>query len=185
MITKLFNHLQTATRIKLPVLITVILLVMAYEGFSQDTTALLVIKNVPIVEGTINGKPAYFVVDTGASITILNGNMSRKYGYRVIENRYLERCRIIGLGGESSLREARFATVKLGSHELNFINRVADLESLSNHFDDYDLEIAGIIGTDLLRILGSKIDMAAGTIMFNKAIKIERRPRMEYFADKE
>jgi predicted aspartyl protease len=174
MITTLLNHPLLRVCRKIMILLPVFLAI-AGESFAQDTTAIMVIKNIPIIKGTINGKAAYFVVDTGASITILNGALARAYSYKVVDNRYLERCRIVGLGGECVLREAKFATVKLGHHELNFINRVSDLHRLSAHFSEYNLEIAGIIGMDLLRILGSRIDMDAGVIIFKEAVRYDRR----------
>jgi predicted aspartyl protease len=174
MITTLLNHPSLHAWRKIALFLPV-LLAIAGESLAQDTTAIMVVKNIPIIKGSINGKAAYFVVDTGASITILNGNLSKAYSYKVVDNRYLERCRIVGLGGECVLREAKFATVKLGRHELNFINRVADLHRLSEHFAEYNLEIAGIIGMDLLRILGSRIDMDAGVIVFKEAVRYDRR----------
>ena len=185
MITKRFNLPSLLVWRKVLALMPILLAIVC-ESLAQDTTALLVIKNVPMIKGSINGKPAFFVVDTGASITILNGSLARMYNYKVIDNRYLERCRIIGLGGESVLREAKFVTVRLGGHDLNFINKVADLNRLSSHFEDYDIQIAGIIGTDLLRILGGVIDMQAETITFKEFPEPQRRRNMEdYFADRE
>lgn len=135
---------------------------------AQDTTALLVINNIPLMHGTINNKPAYFVVDTGASVTLLNASQGKEYNFVVRNNRYLDRAGIVGISGSSMLKEAWGVTVVLGSHQLNFINRAADLDNIAAQFNSYGVSVAGIIGTDLLRILGSKIDLEEGVIIFTR-----------------
>lgn len=138
------------------------------QSIAQDTTALLVINNIPLIHGTINNKPAYFVVDTGASVTLLNESLQKEYNFVVRNNRYLDRANIVGVAGSSSLKEAWSVQVILGSYQLNFINRAADLDNIAARFSSYGVTVAGIIGTDLLRILGSKIDLEEGIIIFTR-----------------
>ena len=145
-----------------------------YESFAQDTTALLIIKNVPIVIGSINDRPAYFLIDTGASITMLNESLGATYGFEVVYNKYFAKGRIAGMGGRSVLREARDVRIKLGIHELNFINKAANFDSISAMFADDDIIIAGIIGADLLYLLGSRIDLGLGIIVFKPNKPVNR-----------
>lgn len=123
----------------------------------------------------INNKPAYFVVDTGASVTLLNESQQEEYNFLVRNNRYLDRAGIIGVAGRSVLKEARGVTVVLGNHPINFINRAADLDNISMQFNSYGMSVAGIIGTDLLRILGSKIDLEEGVVIFTR---VNPRPKV-------
>jgi hypothetical protein len=140
--------------------------VFVSKSFAQDTTALLIIKSVPIVIGSINDSPAYFLIDTGASITMLNESQAQTYGFEVVSNKFFAKGRIAGMGGRSFLKEARGVRIKLGIHELNFINKAANFDSISAMFADDDIIIAGIIGADLLYILGSRIDLGLGIIVF-------------------
>src|SRR5688500_15425250 len=89
-------------------------LVLVSKSSAQDTTALVIIKNVPLLLGSINNHPAYFLIDTGASVTLLNGSLQRRYNFEVVDNRYLINHEIVGMGGKSALREARSARVKIG-----------------------------------------------------------------------
>jgi hypothetical protein len=141
-------------------------LVMAGKSLAQDTTALTIIKNVPLVLGAINDQPAYFLIDTGASVTLLNESLQNRYHFEVVDNRYLIKHDIIGMGGRSALKEARTARVKIGVHEIFFINMASDLDNISAEFAPFKITIAGIIGTDLLITLGSVVDLESKTIVF-------------------
>jgi hypothetical protein len=149
-------------------------LVIVSKSPAQDTTALVIIKNVPLVLGSINNHPAYFLIDTGASVTLLNESLQRWYHFEVVDNRYLINHEIVGMGGKSALREARSATVKIGIHELYFINKASDLDNISAEFAPFNIRIAGIIGTDLLSVLGSVIDLGSKTIVFRS------QPQLSY-----
>jgi hypothetical protein len=133
---------------------------------AQDTTQLQVIRNIPIVEGTINGMPAYFLVDTGSTITVLNESLRHIYNFSVAKNRFLNGRCVIGMGGRCYLKEARNVTVGLGKIHLEFVNKTADLTMLSDQFASQGIVIAGIIGNDLLCFLGSRIDLQNRTIVF-------------------
>jgi hypothetical protein len=148
--------------------LTVVLISLALVGksFAQDTTSLLIIRNIPIILGAINNKPAYFLIDTGASITMLNESVSSTYKFKVVNNLYFAGYEIVGMGGRTFIKEVRTARLRLGIHELNFINKASDLEGISEQFADSDIIIAGIIGTDVLYALGSKIDLEARIIVF-------------------
>lgn len=141
-------------------------LVQTGRCYGQDTTQLRVIRNVPIVRGTINGLVAYFLVDTGSTVTVLNESLQSHYGFSVVKNRFWDRRCVVGMGGRCSLKEAQDVTVGLGSISLAFVNKASDLTMLSEQFVANDIVIAGIIGTDLLCFLGSKIDLRERTIVF-------------------
>lgn len=143
-------------------------------GFAQEITPLQVIKNVPIVKGTINGITAYFIVDTGSTITVLNEGLQYQYGFSVVKNRFWNKRCVIGMGGRCYLKQVDDVIVGLGGMHLEFVNKSSDLTMLSAQFAAHDIEIAGIIGNDLLCFLGSRIDLHARTIVFmpdNKPMK--------------
>src|SRR5690349_20974148 len=53
---------------------------------------------IPIVKGTINGKSTFFIIDTGASITMLNESDADHFGFRSHAD---ERQHLVGFGGVS------------------------------------------------------------------------------------
>src|SRR5688500_9835416 len=57
------------------------------------------IKNIPVLEGKLNGKRALFIIDTGASVSILNKSESQKFGFRFIDS---AGDQVAGLGGGRS-----------------------------------------------------------------------------------
>jgi len=136
------------------------------KGFAQDTASLIIIRNIPIVLGAINNKPAYFLIDTGASFTMLNESLGGTYKFKVVKNMYFARGEIVGMGGKSFIKEVKTVRLTLGIHELKFINKASDLGRISEQFADFDIIIAGIIGSDVLHALGSKIDLESGIIVF-------------------
>jgi hypothetical protein len=135
--------------------------------FMQDTARLKVIRNIPIVKGTINGIAAHFLVDTGSTITVLNESLQHDYGFSVSKNRFWNRRLIIGMGGRCFLKQADDVTIGLGNMHLEFVNKTADLSLLSEQFASKGIAIAGIIGTDLLCFLGANIDLKTQIITFN------------------
>jgi hypothetical protein len=140
--------------------------------FAQDTARLTVIRNIPIVKGTINGITAYFIVDTGSTITVLNESLRNDYGFSVIKNHFWNRRLIIGMGGRAFLKQVNDVTIGLGNMHLEFVNKSADLTLLSEQFATHGITIAGIIGTDLLCFLHSQIDLHDKVIVF----KTDTRP---------
>ena len=54
---------------------------------------------LPIVEGTLNGKKCYFLLDTGASISVLDTTQIAKYGVKTVSK---DDMTIGGYGGVSS-----------------------------------------------------------------------------------
>ncbi|SKC84073.1 Aspartyl protease [Ohtaekwangia koreensis] len=136
------------------------------ECLAQDTIAFKIIRNVAIIEGDINGTLALFIIDTGASITLLNESLSTLYNFRVVDNKYFARRHIVGLGGRSMIKEVRSATIKIGAIEIKFINKASDLDNLTAYFDDREVKIAGILGTDVMTALGGKIDFSTSRIIF-------------------
>jgi hypothetical protein len=133
----------------------------------QDTARLKVIRNIPIIKGTINGITAHFLVDTGSTITVLNESLQDHYGFSVAKNRFWNKRCVIGMGGRCFLKEVHDVTVGLGGMHLEFVNKSSDLTMLSEQFAAHGIAIAGIIGTDLLCFLGANIDLKTQVITFN------------------
>jgi len=158
--------LRRATWHALLVFVTLFGLVCAGACFAQDTARIQVIRNVPIIKGTINGITAHFIIDTGSTITVLNESLQHEYGFAISRNRFWNRRLIIGMGGRCFLKQVDDVTIGLGSMHLEFVNKGADLTLLSEQFARHGITIAGIIGTDLLCFLQSQIDLHERVIIF-------------------
>lgn len=139
---------------------------ISFKSSAQDTTTLIMIGKVPMIKGSINGKLAYFIVDTGASFTVLNEGESKYYGFSVHDNAYYQACQMVGIGGISDLKEARKAHIKLGEQEIAFINKSMPMHGIQGHFRGHRIRVAGIIGTDLLSIMGCQIDYKNRKLVF-------------------
>jgi hypothetical protein len=155
------------TKITITILLSIAFAADVLTCMAQDTITFRIVRNIALIEGYINGTAAYFILDTGASITLLNESLAYKYDFKTIDNKFFAQRHIVGLGGRSSIKEVRSAVIRIGPHEINFINKASNLDNLSEYFNDPDIKVAGIIGIDLLRVLGGKIDFTARTIVLH------------------
>jgi hypothetical protein len=123
------------------------------------------IGRIPVVEGKINGKRAYFIIDTGASCSILNQSVSERFGFKcflkVDEH-------VVGLGGEAKMNHAFNCVVEFGPLNLkNVIFRAKQMDSFVSVIQTHEnIEIAGIIGSDIFNRYGIAINFKSNTITF-------------------
>lgn len=104
----------------------------------------------PIVEGSINGKTAYFILDTGSSYTILHSRNSKQYGFKY--GRWNREVELYGLGGSTRrLWVAYQIDLRLGTSKIMHPLVVADLSDLVRVFrGKTGRYISGIIGADMM-----------------------------------
>jgi hypothetical protein len=123
------------------------------------------IGRIPVVEGKINGKKAYFIIDTGASVSILNDVAADHFGFRSIAVRNQS---VLGLGGQAKLNDAVHAVVEFGPLRLNGITfrtkHMADFVAMIKEIEN--IEIAGIIGGDVFDRYNITIDFKKCRILF-------------------
>lgn len=109
-----------------------------------------------IVSGTINGKKAYMLVDTGAVAGIMDKSAVKEYGLKVNKNKKFS---MEGAGGKFNAYLCETPLV-LGD-KLMYQFLVADISNLvkSIHRDTL-IEIAGIISLSQMRGLNIEINTA-------------------------
>lgn len=108
-----------------------------------------------IVEGSINEKQAYFLIDTGASVGLIDSNQQNDYKLQ-IGKKY--NGTLIGAGGE-------MINIKHCNTFVNMANKkipqflLADIESVVNAiYKETGIKILGIIGLSQMKITGIQID---------------------------
>lgn len=102
---------------------------------------------LPIVQGTLNGKKAYFLLDTGASISVLDVTKETEYGFRLGD---INDLTISGYGGVTDdVVKLTSVDVMLGSESMSqeFLGKdigylVIAIKNSTN------LSIVGIIGNN-------------------------------------
>lgn len=140
-----------------------------YSVVAQDTVKIIRLKNQPIIEGTINGKKAYFLVDTGSDITMLDEGSAKKYNFEYREES-LKDYQITGLGSKHRGKTLQAYNVKLylGTQKIQTIYRVFDLENIATSMSiGTGIRINGIIGSDLMKRYGFVINYNTREITFN------------------
>jgi hypothetical protein len=122
---------------------------------------------IPVVQGRINGKRAFFIIDTGASCSILNESGSLHFGFGTYA---LVNHRLTGLGGNTNINQAVNCVVEFGP--LRIAHRTFRTRQLDHITDlikqNENIEIAGILGSDIFNRYGITIDFKHNLICFNQ-----------------
>ena len=98
---------------------------------AQETIKMVRVKGQPIIVGELNGKKAYFLVDTGSDITLLNAKDANrykfKYGRSVIKGHKLS-----GFGSQHTgdILVAYNVDLYLGTRKMEVGCRVFDLTNI-------------------------------------------------------
>ena len=149
------------------IIITLTLTAATVQAQHPKVIEIINLKSKPIVKGLLNGKVAYFLLDTGSDLTILNTRSAKEYGYKTIPGRS-KVMMIEGLGG--SHRDFRRATgLKLFMDEsLIYTHFFAfDLTNIINSLhNNTNMKIVGIIGSDIMKKYGFKIDYGNKLVSF-------------------
>ena len=113
---------------------------------------------LPIVECSLNGKKGFFILDTGASVTILDSRVAKQYGFYVDK---FDSQPLTGFGGrESEIRNAYNTTLILNQTILPKKCVAQDLSHVADAIQhNAGVQVIGVIGVDNMKALGLKIDL--------------------------
>lgn len=128
------------------------LLLCSLFTFGQDVEHIKMVSyNKPIVKVELNGKKAYFLLDTGSDISIINSKDLKKYDLEEMKV-YTEGARAISFNGNiSSVMKVKSALVSLADNFDHTSFFSMDLSSLSDVIESKtSVRISGILGADLL-----------------------------------
>jgi predicted aspartyl protease len=122
--------------------------------------------NRPLVQVALNGRPAWFVIDTGADSSNMFGGAARTFG---LSENTADGVKFYGIGGGQDAKLVIVSEFGLGAA------KVKDVRLYSiGHAGSADF--AGLLGRDFLGRLGDiEFDLAAGVLRFWKADRCGNR----------
>ena len=108
-----------------------------------------------IVEGQVNGKAANFLIDTGASVGLIDNNQVKKYGL-LVGKRF--NGTLVGAGGEMCNIKHCNTFVEVGGKSIpQFL--IADIEGVVKSIErETGIKILGIISLPQMKMVGMNVD---------------------------
>lgn len=124
-------------------------------------------EKIPVIKATLNEKSAWFIVDTGASVTLLNATEAKHFGFSMRAVRG-EMGELTGFADRLTLSATSFCRLTIGnlkigqrayrSHEMSAL--FAMIESTEK------MKIAGILGSDILARYGMSVNYELKTLSY-------------------
>ncbi|WKN43710.1 retropepsin-like aspartic protease [Tunicatimonas pelagia] len=117
-------------------------------------------RDQPIVKGTINGKEAFFLLDTGADVSLIHINDAKRYGFSYHTRHSRQGFRVTGLGASvKGLVGVYGMNLEIGSQKIIDDYIAVDLSNIIRTLHTGStVRISGIIGCKALRLHGFVID---------------------------
>lgn len=136
--------------------------------FGQETIKLKTLKSKPVIEARLNGRIAYFLLDTGSDITILHmkGHKKFKFQYYLRRGQHLANS----LSNKNlDLHEGYDVHLTIGARQIKAKFFVYDMSTVvETIYKTSNLKICGIIGSDVMRSYNFVIDYGQRQITVNK-----------------
>lgn len=135
------------------------MLSVPFSAYEYEYIKIFNLHRKPIVEATLNGQKAYFLLDTGSDITMLNKDEKNKYGFK-LHIRENENHAAVGIGGKTTeLTSIYQVHLKLGSTRIVTRYLAYDMSAIVQAIDrNSGVKISGIIGSDTMKRYGIIID---------------------------
>jgi hypothetical protein len=125
----------------------------------------------PVLKGKLgNGKELFWIVDTGASKTVFDSNLEGYY--KLIRTNDQEQYQSAGISvGMVETRVGCIQKLRFGKLRIRDLKvALIDLSHVNDIYRKYrDIRIAGLLGSDVLKAYGCKIDFASAVITFEKS----------------
>lgn len=141
----------------------IILLLLSVSCYGQNDYVLKN-RNTPIIEAVINGVTVNMLIDTGASVNIINSESVYKFkGAKLYGEKHL-----VTVGSNTRANSLRNVEALVKERPVtDFIT--LDLTSLQGSIQaETRLEIDGIIGVNGIKQLGMVIDLSRGIVTIRK-----------------
>lgn len=140
-----------------------ILLLLACTPKMNETDSIRIYTSsgVAIVEGTINGRAAYFILDTGASVVAVDRDQADHYNFTLGQGS----TDVSGYGGTTTSSEVQGANIKIGDIDIIETTYAADLRLVAKSiYQNSGIRVSGIIGTPAIRDNALIIDLKGGKL---------------------
>ena len=137
------------------------------DDFDSATVKFSFDDNHVIIKGVVNGKNKFkFMLDTGASSTLISMKMAKKFGLDLVE-----RDTIHGGSGEASVKYSAIDSIIIGSviWRPGTIKVLADKNMSSDLFRGYD----AILGSDFFSVFPVRVDFDKKTVTLYNNEKVE------------
>ncbi len=101
-----------------------------------------------LIRAKVNGKKGVFILDTGASNTVISGDKSEKYKLKLKNSEH----KATGAGtGEIDIKTTGKNSLQIGKWKLKKIRFVSmDLTHINTALAMFNIEVDGIVGSDVL-----------------------------------
>lgn len=121
---------------------------------------------LPIMRGLINDKEAYFIMDSGASISVMDSNGAEEFEFNVEET---EDGAAAGYGGAASFKKAGAIKIKtqdkielwVPEFKAQDLSKIVDVINRNEGF-----KINGILGFDLMKRYSFILNFKDNTMSF-------------------
>lgn len=131
-------------------------------------------EKVPIVAATLNGKPCKFIVDSGASISLVDASFLEEYGLSSVSG---STGTINGFGGASQIIDLNVATLGLGGIKFNHFFRS---QNISNVLKAMPVSgVVGIIGSDFFSLYDVIIDYKTSALYLSEFHQVTVKPTIQ------
>jgi len=123
---------------------------------------------IPVIEARLNGRTAHFIIDTGASVSLLNEQEAGYFGFNVFVDDAYPSAHVTGFNGTSTVNYASPCMLELGALKMPALRlKSRNMTEISSVFFEHErIRVAGILGADLLEQYRMQIDFKARVISF-------------------
>ncbi len=127
----------------------------------------------PIIAGTINGNTVYFLIDTGSDVTIINSSERKRLHFQCYRP-FNKEMKATGLGNhQGTLMGTKGIEIKLSGRDINIPVFSYKLDNVVQSISELSgVEIAGIIGSDILSVYQFTIDFGSKTVSMGQPLWI-------------
>lgn len=134
---------------------------LSFFGYSQSSIDFKIIQNLIIVNAQVNGNSGYFIVDTGASVSVIDSRKDRKYGFDLFMSKD---DRMSGFSGKTKLYRTSQIKLKLKGLKIESPYRFVACDLSDVNQSVKDVNIVGILGADFLINYKAMIDYSNNKI---------------------
>jgi hypothetical protein len=113
-------------------------------------------RKLPIIDVTLNGKPAKFILDSGATFSVLNIKDQDLFGFGTEEDTENE---AVGYGGQAQFEKVKWVELKIGDVKLSGDFNAQDLSKIVGVIKSNEgITVNGIIGVNYFTSYGFILD---------------------------